>query len=80
MFHFSRFFKKRNHGFIERDNLSEKFFLVDKQNGTDIHDTRNLKDLPRLVLIDEECGNLKLVNDNGEFTRNINQKKSDILH
>ena len=63
-----------------KETFQKIFFLVeDKQNGTDIHDTGNLKDFPRLVLIDEECGNLKLINDNGEFTRNINQKKSDIL-
>ena len=35
--------------------------------------------LPRIVFIDEECGNLK-DNDGGEVTRNINQKKkSDVL-
>ena len=31
--------------------------------------------LPRFVFIDEECGNLKVVNDDEELTRNINQKK-----
>ena len=35
-------------------------------------DIGNLKDL--LVLINEECGNPKVV-DGGELTRNINQKK-----
>ena len=41
---------------------------------------RNLEDSPRLVLIDEECGNLIVVNDGGELTRNIYQKtKSDVL-
>ena len=40
----------------------------------------NLEDSPRLVFIDEECGNLVVVNDGGELTRNINQKKkSDVL-
>ena len=35
---------------------------------------------PRLVLVDEECGNLIVVNGGGELTRNINQKKkSDVL-
>ena len=32
-------------------------------------------DLTRLVLIDEECGNLKVVVDEGERSRNINQEK-----
>ena len=31
------------------------------------------------MLIDEECWNLKVVNNGGELTRNINQKKkSDV--
>ena len=29
----------------------------------------------KVVFIDEKCGNLKLVIDRGELTRNINQKK-----
>ena len=33
-------------------------------------------DLPRLMFIDEECGNLKVVVDGGEPTRNNNRKKS----
>ena len=37
-------------------------------------------DLLRLMFIDEECGNLKVVVDGGELTRNINgKKKSDVL-
>ena len=35
----------------------------------------NLLDLPRLIFIDEECGNLKAVVDGGELSRNINRKK-----
>ena len=43
-------------------------------------DIGNLEDSPRLVFIDEECGNLTFVNDVAELTRNINQrKKSDVL-
>ena len=30
---------------------------------------------PRFVSINEECGNLKVVNDGGELTRDSNQKK-----
>ena len=40
-----------------------------------IDNTGNLEDSPRLVFIDEECENLIVVNDGGEITRNINQKK-----
>ena len=35
----------------------------------------NLGDLPRLVFIDEECGNLKVVVDGVELARNISKKK-----
>ena len=32
------------------------------------------------MFIDEECGNFIVVNDGGELTRNVNQKKkSDVL-
>ena len=37
-------------------------------------------DLPKLMFIDEECGNLKVVFDVGWFTRNNNRKrKSEVL-
>ena len=43
--------------------------------GIDKEHIGNLKDLLKAVFIDEECGNLKVVIDGGELTRNINQKK-----
>ena len=43
-------------------------------------DIGNLENSPRLVFIDEECANLIVVNDGGELTGNIKQKKkSDVL-
>ena len=52
----------------------------EKLGGTDIDDIGNLVDLPRLIFIIEECGNLKVVVDGGEVTININRKKkSDVL-
>ena len=45
----------------------------------DIDDIGNLEDSPRFVFIDEECGNFIVANDGEELTRNISQKKSDIL-
>ena len=42
-------------------------------------DIGNLEHSPRLLFIDEECGNLAVVNDGGERTWNISQKKSDVL-
>ena len=70
--------KKKNHGFIEEDKPSEKVVIVEEElNRFDIDDIKNQQDLPRFVLIDEDCENLNL--NGGELTRNINQrKKSDV--
>ena len=45
----------------------------------DIDDIGNLEDSPRLVFINEECGNLIVVNDGGELTENISQNNSEVL-
>ena len=45
----------------------------------DMDDNGNLEDPPRLMFIDEECRNFIVANDGGELTRNISQKKSDVL-
>ena len=46
---------------------------------SNVDDAGNLEDSPRIVLIDEECGKLIVVNDVRELTRSINQKmNSDI--
>ena len=42
-------------------------------------DIGNLEDSPRLLFIDEECGNLIVVNDGGKRTWRIGQKKSAVL-
>ena len=45
-----------------------------------IEDIGNFEDSPRLVFINEECGNLIEINDGGKLAININQKtKSDVL-
>ena len=53
------FIFKENHSFIEEeDNLSGisgKVILVEEE----LDGIANLADLPRLMFIDEECGNLK---------------------
>ena len=41
---------------------------------------RNLGDLLRLVLINEEYGNPKVVVDNGELARKITQKKRQTFY
>ena len=61
---------------LKRSNSSEKNDIVGEElNWIDIDDIGNLEDSPRLVLINEECGNLILVNDGGELTENISQKR-----
>ena len=57
---------KENHYFIEKDNHSDKVVMVAEE----LNGIGNFMDLPRLIFIDEECGNLNIVVDGGEFTRN----------
>ena len=62
--------------FIEEDKPSVNFVVVEEEvNRFDIDGIENLENLPRFVFINKECGNLKVVNDDEELTRNINQKK-----
>ena len=49
---------------MEEENLQTN--TVEKeQDGTDIDAVGNLMDLPKLIFMDEECGNLKVVSDGG---------------
>ena len=68
--YFSNFIFKKSHGFIEEHKPSE--IVV---NRFDIDEIDNFEGLPRFVFINEECRNLKVVNDGGELTGDINQKK-----
>ena len=80
LLYFSSFVFKKCHGFIEADKPSEKVVIAEEElNHFDIDGIENLEGFPRLVFVNEECGNLKVVNDGGELTGYINQeKKSDI--
>ena len=73
----SSFTFKENHVFIEKeDNPSDKAVEVDEE----LDGIENFVDLSRLMFIDEKFGNLKVVVDGGEPTRNVNRKKKlDIL-
>ena len=62
-----------------KNQLFKNVIVEEELDCIDIDDIGNLEDSPRLVFINEECGNLIVVNDDGELTRNISQKKSDIL-
>ena len=70
----SSFIFKENHVFIkEKDNPSDKVVIVEVElYGIDVNGIGNLLNLPRLMFINEECGNLKVVVVVGELTRNNN--------
>ena len=77
-FYVSSFIFKENYVLIEEDNLSEKIVLVEKElDGNDRDDIVNLKDSLRLMLINKECGNPKVVVDGGELIRNIKRRKEE---
>ena len=69
---------KENHVFIEEeDNPTDKVVMAEIElHGIDIDDIENFVDLPRLMFINEECGNLTVVVDGGELTRNNDRKNS----
>ena len=66
---------------LKKATFPKKVVLAEQElDGTDIDDIGNLENSPRLVFIDEECGNLIVVNYDRELSRNINQNNnSDIL-
>ena len=66
---------------MKKVNLLKKNVIDEEElDGIDIDGIGNLEDSLRLVFIDEECGNLIVVNDGEKLTRNINQKKNaDVL-
>ena len=76
------FIFEENHVFIEEETAeSNKVVTVDEElDGIDIDGIGNLLDLPGLMFINEECGNLKVVVDGGELTRNNDrERKSKVL-
>ena len=77
----SSFIFKKNHGFIQEGNPSEKVVIVEEElNGLNTDDIENLKDSLRFVFIDEEFENLIVVNDGGKVTRNINQTRNQAFY
>ena len=76
MFYFSSIIFKNITVLLKTSNSTEKNVIVGEElNCIDIDDIGNLEDSPRLVFINEECGNLIVVNDGGELTENISQKR-----
>ena len=56
------------YGFVKKATLQKKFIFEKELDRIDRDDIGNLEDSPRLLFIDEECGNLIVVNDGGERT------------
>ena len=53
------------YGFVKKSNSSEKNVIVEeKLYYVDIDNIGNLEDSPRLVFINGECENLRIVNKN----------------
>ena len=71
----------RRLSFNWRGKPSNKVYTVqEERDRTDIVGIGNLMDLPKLIFIDGECGNLKVVVDGGKLTRYNNRKrKSEVL-
>ena len=62
-----KFIFKDIHVFIEEeDNPSDKVVTFEEElDGIDVNGIGNLVVLPRLIFIDEECENLKVIVDGG---------------
>ena len=71
----SSFIFKENHVIEEED---EVVIVQEGLDIIDIDDNRNLVDLIKVLSIDEESGNLKVIVDGGELTRNMNRKPMNV--
>ena len=68
-------------GFVKKSNPSEKNVIVEEElDCIDIDDIGNLEDSPRLVFIDEDCGNLIVVNDGGELIEILTKRRSQTFY
>ena len=57
--------------------LQKNLIVKEELDGIDhIDDIGNLKDLLRIVIIHEECGNLKVFVDGGELSSNKEEARS----
>ena len=72
----SSIFKEDQIFIEEENNSSDKVDMVEEeQDGIG-----NLVDLPKIMFINEECGNLKVVGYDGELARNnVRKKSSEVL-
>ena len=66
-----KFYFRRKSSFHRRTNPSHKVVTAqEKLDGIDIDGTGGLMDLPRLMYIDQECGNLEVAADGGQLRNN----------
>ena len=62
----SSFICEKSHVFIKEDNPSDKVVTVEKElDAAEVDNIGNLVDLPMLMFINLECGNVKAVIDGG---------------
>ena len=74
------FSKKISFLLTKNTTLQEKVIIAEKElDWVDVEDIGNVEDLLRLMFLDEECENLKVVFDGGVLTRNINKKKKRVV-
>ena len=79
MFYFFSIIFKKITVSLEKQTFRKNVILEEELDCNFIDDTGTLEDSPRLMFSDEECGNLLVVNDSGELSANITQKKkSDV--
>ena len=78
---FQVLFSKKSWFYWKKTTLQENIAVFEEGlDCIDIDDVGNLENSSRFVFINEECGNLIVVNDGEELTRNINQKtKPNVL-
>ena len=71
------FSKKTRHVFIEEETPhSNKVVTVEEElDRIDIDGIGELLDLPGLIFSNEECGNLKVIVNGGEYTGNNDRKR-----
>ena len=58
----------KNYGFVKKATLQKNVIFEKEPDCINRDDIGNLEDSPRLLFIDEECGDLIVVNDGGERT------------
>ena len=75
-----KFYFRRKSRFHWKRSPSNKVVTVQEElDGIDIDGIGNLMDLPGLMFIDQECGNLKEIFDGEELTKsNDRKRKSEV--